>query len=81
MKYKLKVFSTEWCGECRLTKKILDDNGVEYEVVDLDKNPTASEEYNINEMPVIIAFNGDKEESRWTVTQGGIMSWVKFLDL
>jgi len=80
MKYKLKVYSTEWCSECRFVKKQLEDNGIEFEVVDLDKHPEEADAHNIDEMPVIIAFNGDKEESKWTVTCGNVLSWVKFLE-
>ena len=49
-------------------------------MVDLDQHPEEADAHNIDEMPVVIAFNGDKEESKWTATCGSVLSWVKFLE-
>ena len=81
MKYKLKIYSTEWCGECRFVKRQLSDNGIEYEIVDLDKHPEEVDSKGIEEMPVIIAYKDNKEISRWKVTDGSVISWVKFLEI
>ena len=80
MKYKLKVYSTEWCGDCRLVKRMLTENEIPFEVVDLDKNPECIDSVGIDEMPVIVAYDGDKEISRWDATMGGVISWVRFLE-
>ena len=81
MKHNLKVYSTEWCGNCREVKKFLDDNGIEYEVVDLDKHPEEADAHNIDEMPVIIAYKNGKEDGRWDVTKGSVVAWVNFLEI
>ena len=39
----LTMFGAEWCGDCRRTKKQLDELGVTYEYVDLEAQPEAAE--------------------------------------
>ncbi|KRA25007.1 NrdH-redoxin [Microbacterium sp. Root61] len=39
----LTMFGAEWCGDCRRTKKQLDELGVAYEYVDLEAQPEAAE--------------------------------------
>jgi len=81
MKHTLKVYSAEWCGECRTVKKLMDDNGIEYEVVDVDKQPDEFTANNVDGMPTVIAYKNGKEDGRWDVTKGSILSWVKFLEV
>lgn len=35
---KIKVFGTPWCGDCRRTRKILDDRAVDYEWIDINQD-------------------------------------------
>ena len=37
------MFGAEWCGDCRRTKKQLDQLGVAYRYVDLLEEPTAAD--------------------------------------
>lgn len=39
---KIIVYATSWCPDCRRAKKFLDDHGITYEYVDIDKNREAS---------------------------------------
>ena len=39
---KIIVYATTWCPDCRRAKKFLDDHGITYEYVDIDKNREAS---------------------------------------
>ncbi|GLZ28966.1 NrdH-redoxin [Lentzea sp. NBRC 105346] len=39
----LTVYSTTWCGYCRILKNQLDREGIEYVEVDLDEIPNAAE--------------------------------------
>ncbi len=39
----LTVFGADWCGDCRRTKKQLDDLGVAYAFVDLVADPAAAD--------------------------------------
>ena len=39
---KLTVYSSTWCGDCRQAKTFLAEHGVEYELVEIDKDPGAA---------------------------------------
>jgi len=40
----VKVYSSMWCRDCRLTKQFLETHGVAYTEIDIDADPTASDE-------------------------------------
>ena len=37
------MFGADWCGDCRRTKKQLDELGVSYEYIDLLADPNAAD--------------------------------------
>lgn len=39
----ITMFGAEWCGDCRRTKKQLDELGVAYQYVDLMADPEAAD--------------------------------------
>ena len=39
----ITMFGAEWCGDCRRTKKQLDELGIAYEYVDLEADPAAAD--------------------------------------
>lgn len=38
---KIIIYSTDWCPDCRRTKRFLDKHGIAYENVDIEQNPEA----------------------------------------
>lgn len=36
------VYGTVWCPDCTLARRVLDQQGVSYQWVDIDKDPAAS---------------------------------------
>lgn len=36
---KIKVYGTTWCGGSRRAIKILDERGIDYDWIDIDKDP------------------------------------------
>ena len=40
---QITMFGAEWCGDCRRTKKQLDELGVAYTYVDLEADPAAAD--------------------------------------
>jgi glutaredoxin len=41
---KVEMYATQWCRDCRMAKEFLDQNGIEYTVVDVDADVAASDE-------------------------------------
>ncbi|MBR9705688.1 glutaredoxin family protein [Candidatus Pacearchaeota archaeon] len=41
---KIKVYSTPECPYCKIAKKFLKENNVEFENIDVEKDPKAAEE-------------------------------------
>jgi mycoredoxin len=33
------MYSTTWCGDCRRAKRVLDERGVSYRSIDIEKEP------------------------------------------
>ena len=42
MAKKIIVYSTSWCPDCRAAKKFLQSKGIDYEEVDIEKQPDAA---------------------------------------
>lgn len=43
MDKEITLYGAEWCRDCRRSKKLLDDMGVDYEYVDLVADPTGAD--------------------------------------
>ncbi|MFV0433049.1 MAG: glutaredoxin-like protein NrdH [Leucobacter sp.] len=41
MSKKITVYSAPQCMQCKLTQRALDEQGIDYDVVDLSENPDA----------------------------------------
>lgn len=60
-------FSAEWCGPCKMMGPILQDlkSTLKDEAtiikIDVDKNPAAAREYNIQGVPTLIVFRKGKQ--------------------
>jgi mycoredoxin len=38
---RVKIYTTRWCGDCRMAKAVLDQASVDYEEFDIDRDPAA----------------------------------------
>lgn len=65
-KYVLVDFHAEWCGPCKKLKPILDEIGKEYADqvtivrIDVDKNPTISNQLNVTGIPDLKLYKNRK---------------------
>lgn len=63
----LTVFSTSWCGPCRMLKQTLstyERKDIEVKIIDVDQNSSLAQKYQIRSVPTLILFNIGKPISR-----------------
>ncbi len=39
----ITMYTTSWCGDCRVTKRVLEQKGLAFTEVDIEQNPNAAE--------------------------------------
>jgi glutaredoxin-like YruB-family protein len=65
-KPKVTIYSTEFCGYCKLAKQFLDDNNVAYKNVDVSEDEQAQKEMieasNQMGVPVIVVGEGEDKQ-------------------
>jgi mycoredoxin len=59
----IKMYTTTWCGDCRVTKRVLEQRGLAFEEIDIEQDETAAQHVmSINggrrSVPTL-EFNGD----------------------
>ena len=50
------VFSADWCTNCVAQKKRLEQVGVEFEVVDVDKDMQKAKQYGVRGLPTTVVL-------------------------
>ena len=40
---RIRMYTTSWCGDCRMAKMYLTEKGISYEEIDIEKTPEAAE--------------------------------------
>ena len=63
MSSNITMYSAEWCGDCRRSKRLMDSLNVQYTVIDVEADPSASDKViEINggqrSIPVIVFPDG-----------------------
>jgi mycoredoxin len=51
---RIKMYTTSWCGDCRMAKMYLAEKGIGYEEIDIEKTPGAAE--------IVMQVNGGKRK-------------------
>lgn len=63
MSSNIVMYSADWCGDCRRSKRLMDSLNVDYTIIDVEADPSASEKViEINggqrSIPVIVFPDG-----------------------
>ena len=61
MSSNITMYSADWCGDCRRSKRLMDSLNVQYTVIDVEADPSASDKViEINggqrSIPVIVSL-------------------------
>ena len=59
------MYGTSWCGDCRRTKKVLEERGVDYAWVDVEKKGARKEMLRLN--------GGDRRVATILFSDGGVL--------
>jgi glutaredoxin len=54
---KIEILTTPACSNCNVVEKILDDIGIQYQIIDVTENPKYLEKYPIFTAPGIVIDN------------------------
>ena len=59
----ITMYSAEWCGDCRGSKRLLAELGVEYTLIDVESDPSAAAKVveingGMQSIPVIVFSDG-----------------------
>lgn len=66
----IKMYTTSWCGDCRVAKNVLRTRGVEFEEVDIEQDPSAAE--------YVMSVNGGRRSVPTLVYGGDAISLSNF---
>lgn len=63
MSEQITMYGAEWCGDCRRSKRFLDENNVQYKYIDVEADQTASDKVieingGMRSIPVILFSDG-----------------------
>lgn len=63
MESKITMYGADWCGDCRRSKRFLDENQVAYTYIDVEADASASEKVieingGMRSIPVIVFQDG-----------------------
>jgi len=75
---KVYKFSATWCGPCKMLAKTLStvESPIPIEEVDIDANPTLTQQFKVRGVPTLVIVDDDVEVKR----KVGVMSGPEFLE-
>jgi len=70
MAKKIIVYTTPWCGDCKVAKRFLGEHGIAYEEIDIEQHPEAAE--------LVMKHNDGMRKVPTLDVEGAIVSGDKF---
>lgn len=55
----MKMFTADWCSYCKVAKKVIEDNNLDVELIDVDveKGQVAASNLGIRALPTLVVGN------------------------
>ena len=63
------LFVTKTCPNCQIAKRVLDEAGIKYDVVDAEENVSLTEEMQVTQAPTLITKDGEKIANASNITK------------
>ena len=65
----VRIFTKQFCPGCRMTERLLDELGVDYQEIDVSNDPdavTALQSLGYRSVPIVLVENRKGEVTGWT---------------
>lgn len=75
---KVFKFSATWCGPCKMLARTLStvDSPIPIEEIDIDANPTLTQQFRVRGVPTLVIVEDDVEVKR----KVGVLSATEYLE-
>ncbi|NBK96629.1 MAG: ribonucleoside triphosphate reductase [Erysipelotrichia bacterium] len=73
---KLMLFTTQTCPNCTIAKKLLNDAGIDYEVIDAQANMQLSRKYKVMQAPSLVISDMNSDEYMVYVNASNIRKFI-----
>ena len=66
---KAMLFVTKTCPNCQIAKRVLDEAGISYDVIDAEENGELTNEFEVTQAPTLITKDGEKIANASNITK------------
>ena len=66
---KAMLFVTKTCPNCQIAKRVLDEAGISYDVIDAEENSELTNEFEVTQAPTLITKDGEKIANASNITK------------
>ena len=73
---KAMLFVTKACPNCQIAKRVLDEAGISYDVIDAEENSELTNEFEVTQAPTLITKDGEKIANASNITKYALESKV-----
>lgn len=73
---KAMLFVTKTCPNCQIAKRVLDEAGIPYDVLDAEENSELTKEFEVTQAPTLITKDGEKIANASNITKYALESKV-----